>query len=69
MKSKKEATELRLWGHAQNSTHNVLLGKHCRIVVFPPSLHDEFYTFLRAIMDPPGGEFNSYKSKRLATPW
>ena len=42
----KKATELRLWGHAQSSTHPVLFGKLCDIVVLPPGLHDFSIPFL-----------------------
>jgi len=31
---RKQATELRLWGHAQGSAHPVLFGKHGHIAVF-----------------------------------
>ena len=66
----KKATELRLWDHAQSSTHHVLFGKHCHIVVFYRQVCVSFlYLSYSAIMDSPGGEFNSYKSKRLATSW
>ena len=62
----KNATELRLWGHAQSSAHLVLFGKHRHIVVFYCQVCVSFlYLSCSAIMDTPDGEFNSYKSKHL----
>ena len=63
---KKKATELRLWGHTQSSAHPVLFGKHHHIVVFYRQVWVSFlYLSCSAIMDSPGGEFSSYKSKCL----
>ena len=39
----------------------VLFGKHRRIVVLPPGLRE--FSTSSAIMDSPGGEFNSYIQK------
>ena len=62
----KKTTELRPWSHAQSSAHPVLFGKRRCIVVFYHRVYVSFlYLSCSAIMDSPGGEFNSYKSKRL----
>ena len=60
-------SELIIWGHAQSSAHPVLFSKHRRIVVFlPPGLREFSIVYLScSTVGSPGGEFNSYKSKRL----